>query len=207
MPEYETPTTPRLTTTTTTTSFNDRPVSPSTAPPPSTTTTTTTTSSGTRGSDQAAAESFYNKLNRDKNTRDRSLLFHLRNLNNWVKSTIITTESKPANPYEGNTIDVLDLGCGKGGDFFKWKEAARNHPIGRYVGVDIAQSSLDDAIGRYSSNTALQRALGGMVTLACGDIGEVDLVHMEVPVWHAYEGHKGWQHKPLFEPEEEFDGE
>lgn len=73
----------------------------------------------------------------------------LRSLNNWVKSTLIQKFSKPENvPPHGMT--VLDVACGKGGDLGKWEKA----PIvpSLYVGVDIADVSIEQARQRYTEN-------------------------------------------------------
>lgn len=45
-------------------------------------------------------------------------------------------------------LRVLDLACGKAGDWSKLNKAAKSVPGGlqRYVGVDIARGSLDDAV-------------------------------------------------------------
>jgi 2-polyprenyl-3-methyl-5-hydroxy-6-metoxy-1,4-benzoquinol methylase len=50
--------------------------------------------------------------------RHSSQIFHLRNLNNWIKSAVIDY----ACAYVGRStgVNVLDLGCGKGGDIGKW---------------------------------------------------------------------------------------
>lgn len=42
-------------------------------------------------------------------------------------------------------LNILDLGCGKGGDLKKWK----NQKVGFYVGVDISGESLKHALERY----------------------------------------------------------
>ena len=43
----------------------------------------------------------------------------------------------------------MDLACGKGGDLGKFIRAAP----GRYVGVDIAKTSLEDAVERLNSDS------------------------------------------------------
>jgi mRNA (guanine-N7-)-methyltransferase len=60
--------------------------------------------------------------NRGKHTRGQSLLLHLRKLNNWVKGRLIGD----VRPVErgGRELTILDLACGKGGDFPKYKELA-----------------------------------------------------------------------------------
>ncbi|KNB45311.1 mRNA cap guaninemethyltransferase [Blastocystis sp. subtype 4] len=70
--------------------------------------------------------------------RSSSRILHLRNLNNWIKFTLIHEYG----PLQGR---VLDLACGKGGDLKKWKE---QHPS-EYVGVDIAEGSIHDAVRRF----------------------------------------------------------
>ncbi|KAF0704868.1 hypothetical protein As57867_006070, partial [Aphanomyces stellatus] len=65
-------------------------------------------------SDQQQAAHFYSNLERNK-TSDRtdSLLYHMRCMNNWVKSVLIQE-------YSQKRSRVLDLACGKGGDMNKW---------------------------------------------------------------------------------------
>jgi len=167
---------------------------------------------GAWGKDQKVAEGFYNQLKREKGTRNQSLVFHLRKLNNWVKAQLINS-LKPA-PVEGGKgkgggggagreLEVLDLACGKGGDFTKWREVSRRYPIARYVGVDIAKSSLVDAIGRYHQDKGIRGALGSTLTLACADLGGTDLVEDEVEVWEATEDK--WGKRPLLDEEDTFD--
>lgn len=47
---------------------------------------------------------------------------------------------------QGDT--VLDIGCGKGGDLLKWNRAR----IAGFIGVDIAEISIEQAQGRYNSS-------------------------------------------------------
>src|SRR5690606_1257007 len=62
--------------------------------------------------------------------------------NNWVKTNMITTYCKPG-------VNVLDIGCGRGGDIHKFINAK----VGSYVGVDIDYNGLfrikDSAVNRY----------------------------------------------------------
>ena len=70
--------------------------------------------------------------------RAESQIIHLRNLNNWIKFTLI-------HDYCPLQSRVLDMACGKGGDLKKWKEQRPRH----YVGVDIAEGSIHDAVRRF----------------------------------------------------------
>lgn len=87
--------------------------------------------------------SHYNyKRNQGREERDLSPIKKLRNFNNWIKSTLIkmfTPDSRDAR------VRVLDMGCGKGGDLQKWDKA----DISTYVGIDLAEHSIEDARSRY----------------------------------------------------------
>lgn len=87
-----------------------------------------------------AAQQFYNKRDKTKEERLMSSVLHLRNLNNWIKLALINTYCK-----QGSR--VLDLACGKGGDLKKWKERSILH----YVGIDIADGSIADAVNRFKT--------------------------------------------------------
>jgi hypothetical protein len=101
-----------------------------------------------RGHEQMLAAGHYNDLKRDKNTRHLSQIFHLRQLNNWIKSALISTTLK----HHGSIPPtVLDLGCGMGGDILKWLKGS-SYGIKEYVGVDIAQNSLKHFIAERISN-------------------------------------------------------
>jgi mRNA (guanine-N7-)-methyltransferase len=82
----------------------------------------------------------------------------LRSFNNWVKSCIIQKfapdEDHAPGAMErgissGNKLLVLDIGCGKGGDLFKWQQAPQT--VDLYVGLDPAEVSIDQARERYRS--------------------------------------------------------
>ncbi|KAL5511540.1 ABD1 [Sanghuangporus vaninii] len=97
--------------------------------------------------------------------RQQSPIIGLKNFNNWVKSVLIARFAHPAlhpdEPIENKKGPdgkvqfngppggrVLDLGCGKGGDLNKWQKAR----VREYVGVDIAEISVEQARQRYQSS-------------------------------------------------------
>ena len=60
--------------------------------------------------------------------RELSPIIGLKKFNNWIKSVLI---GKFAHRGSGPGANVLDIGCGKGGDLNKWKQAR----IRLYVGM------------------------------------------------------------------------
>lgn len=78
---------------------------------------------------------------RDESSQIRGL----RNLNNWIKSTLIQKFSRPELPTPH--LHVLDMACGKGGDLGKWEKAPQVPAM--YVGCDIASVSIDQARDRF----------------------------------------------------------
>lgn len=68
----------------------------------------------------------------------------MRAFNNWIKSNMILTYCK-------NKYNVLDIGCGRGGDLIKFVHAE----IKEYVGIDIDNNGLyvinDSAYNRYKN--------------------------------------------------------
>jgi mRNA (guanine-N7-)-methyltransferase len=93
--------------------------------------------------------------------REYSPIFGLKSFNNWIKAVMIAKFARPAiketnsRPEEVKLFGtkrrpkylarVLDLGCGKGGDLGKWAKAE----IAQYVGVDIADVSVEQARSRW----------------------------------------------------------
>jgi hypothetical protein len=85
-----------------------------------------------KSQDKAAqAMAHYDSTERDRSTRHLSRIFHMRNLNNCVKSAVIREAARlalvrreeTALPTESpDAISVLDLACGKGGDMGKWRK-------------------------------------------------------------------------------------
>lgn len=85
---------------------------------------------------------------RGREQRAESRIFHMRNFNNWIKSTLMNEyleKVKKSQDENQNRIKVLDVGCGKGGDLQKWQRAGVNH----VVGVDIAATSIEQCKDRY----------------------------------------------------------
>lgn len=76
--------------------------------------------------------------------REFSPIIGLKKFNNWVKSVLI---GKFTPRRRGGGARVLDIGCGKGGDLNKWKQAR----ISLYVGMDIAETSINQARERWQT--------------------------------------------------------
>ncbi|KAL1841665.1 hypothetical protein VTJ49DRAFT_6771 [Mycothermus thermophilus] len=90
--------------------------------------------------------------------RTDSRIKGLRAFNNWVKSCIIqkfapdedhAPGARERGMSSGNRLLVLDIGCGKGGDLFKWQQAPQT--VDLYVGLDPAEVSIEQARERYRS--------------------------------------------------------
>lgn len=70
--------------------------------------------------------------------RLQSPIIKLRSFNNWVKYVLISK-------FAHRNCTVLDIGCGKGGDLFKWGRAG----CSGFIGIDIAEVSVSQARERY----------------------------------------------------------
>ncbi|XP_024361759.1 mRNA cap guanine-N(7) methyltransferase 1 isoform X2 [Physcomitrium patens] len=113
------------------------------------------------------ADHYSARSNQTREQREASPIIHLKKLNNWIKSVLIQIYTQ-----RGDT--VLDMACGKGGDLIKWDKAS----IGYYVGIDIAEGSIEDARKRYNGETDHARGrrdFGFPAKLICADCFEVDL--------------------------------
>jgi len=145
--------------------------------------------------DQEAARRHYDTLQRDRRTRHESYILHLRNLNNFLKASLIQLASR----QETGALRVLDLACGKGGDLQKWLKLKPSV----YTGIDIAKKSLEDLVERYES---IQNAGLAVVTLGCCDLGHDRLVPTKISAeqsisklrtWNPDEGwHEGYPIPP-----------
>ncbi|KAJ4982100.1 hypothetical protein NE237_032937 [Protea cynaroides] len=85
------------------------------------------------------ADHYSARTNQTLEDREASPIIHLKKLNNWIKSVLIQL-------YARRGDFVLDLACGKGGDLIKWDKVK----VGYYVGIDIAEGSIEDCRTRYN---------------------------------------------------------
>ncbi|KAL9262182.1 mRNA cap guanine-N7 methyltransferase 1-like protein [Drosera capensis] len=90
-----------------------------------------------------------------------SPFIHLKKLNNWIKSVLIQLYTRPGDA-------VLHLACGKGGDLIKWGKAR----VGYYVGIDIAEGSIEDCRTRYNGDADQNQQ---RKKFTCGDCFEAHL--------------------------------
>ncbi|KAL6218684.1 hypothetical protein ACLB2K_011894 [Fragaria x ananassa] len=107
------------------------------------------------------ADHYSARRNQTVEEREASPIIHLRKLNNWIKSVLINLCARPGDA-------VLDLACGKGGDLIKWDKAG----IRYYLGIDIAQGSIEDCRARYNAKQFTFPA-----RLICGDCYEVGVLN------------------------------
>ncbi|KAG8753512.1 mRNA cap guanine-N7 methyltransferase [Serendipita sp. 396] len=109
-----------------------------------------------RGQDEKAVAYHYNQRPEiGVSGRRKSPIFGLKAFNNWIKSVLIqkmaheplSQSSFRRKTPRNATLSgrVLDIGCGKGGDLQKWKNAG----IKEYVGLDLAIMSVNQARDRW----------------------------------------------------------
>ncbi|GLU03958.1 hypothetical protein SLE2022_211270 [Rubroshorea leprosula] len=113
------------------------------------------------------ADHYSARTNQTLEEREASPIIHLKKLNNWIKSVLIQL-------YARRGDAVLDLACGKGGDLIKWDKAK----IGYYVGIDIAEGSIEDCRTRYNGDAdhhQRRKKFTFPARLMCGDCFEVCL--------------------------------
>jgi len=105
-------------------------------------------SEGAGGLGHVVAQHYDNLPERGREQRAESRIIHMRNFNNWIKSTLMNEYlEKVRNTQEDGRgrVRVLDMACGKGGDLQKWQRAGVSH----VVGVDIAATSIEQCKDRY----------------------------------------------------------
>lgn len=151
--------------------------------------------------DQGIAADHYNNLVRDLDTRSSSQIYHLRNLNGFVKTTLINTSSTSLIQrkvvFAEKGFRVLDLCCGHGGDMNKWlKNNTEN--CAEYVGVDIAEAALMDFLTRLNDHKKRDR----VSKLIVADIGRQVMSEnsMRVFTWSS-----GWHDTIPLSLESKFD--
>eukprot|EP00268_Persea_americana_P017392 TRINITY_DN18380_c0_g2_i3.p1 TRINITY_DN18380_c0_g2~~TRINITY_DN18380_c0_g2_i3.p1 ORF type:complete len:227 (-),score=38.85 TRINITY_DN18380_c0_g2_i3:1391-2071(-) len=113
------------------------------------------------------ADHYSQRTNQTLEEREASPIIHLKKLNNWIKSVLIQL-------YARRGDAVLDLACGKGGDLIKWDKAK----VGYYVGVDIAEGSIEDCRTRYNGDpeqNPRRKRFTFPARLICGDCYEAHL--------------------------------
>lgn len=94
-------------------------------------------------SQQLIADHYSNRLNQTVEEREASPIIYLKKLNNWIKSVLVQSYTKKGD-------SAIDIACGKGGDLIKWDKAK----ISYYVGIDIAEGSIEDARTRYNGDAS-----------------------------------------------------
>lgn len=88
--------------------------------------------------------------------RSKKRTANIRDMNNWLKYVCIVYSIREAF-YENycQKIKVLDLGCGKGGDLYKFR--GMKLYLSHYVGVDLAHKCLQSARRKFESMIQDQR--------------------------------------------------
>ncbi|KAL6543213.1 hypothetical protein OROHE_010733 [Orobanche hederae] len=146
------------------------------------------------------ADHYSARTNQTLEEREASPIIHLKKLNNWVLTEMcLSSWNNVATSNESSEIKsittllflsvgivtvrelyakrgdaVLDLACGKGGDLIKWDKAR----IGYYVGIDIADGSIEDCRTRYNGDAdhhQRRKKFSFPARLICGDCFEVRL--------------------------------
>lgn len=116
---------------------------------------------------EVVADHYNNIEEKGVHERKESRIFHMRNLNNWIKSRLIARWLKQvADEKNKSGVNVLDLGCGKGGDLLKFQKG----PVSHVICADIAETSVDQCKERYKSHK--HRFTAEFVT---GDCSKVNL--------------------------------
>lgn len=109
------------------------------------------------------ASAYDSLADRGRAGRQGSTILHLKNFNNWVKAVLISSSTpRPCGR-------VLDLACGKLGDFQKWRLAG----VHTYCAMDISRQGMEDAVSRFNDGASAVPGLQAKFVRA--DLGAVDL--------------------------------
>lgn len=109
--------------------------------------------SSNKSGDSNCVKGFYDAAAKDKTKsslfqRKESRIYHMRNLSNWIKGTLIARHLDLVHERKrGSRVNILDLCCGKGGDQKKWQMGRVDH----VTFVDISAASVDICRERYES--------------------------------------------------------
>ncbi|KAJ9098690.1 hypothetical protein QFC21_004338 [Naganishia friedmannii] len=122
---------------------------------------------GDRGKGLEVAEHYNKRGNQGVDRRKDSRIIGLRSCNNWIKAVMIQTyvRRRPERQWSGREPNgrVLDMGCGKGGDIAKWDNAN----IEEYVGIDVAEGSIEDFKTRLREMKRRLRYKADLYVLDC----------------------------------------
>jgi SAM-dependent methyltransferase len=183
-------------------------------------TATTTTALGKRSrttdeDDQRKAAEHYNKLTRNIEDRNKGSAAKMRKRHNWIKNVLLgqtisqVNTSSSSSSSTPNTISVLELSCGKGGDFFKIKNACPKGSTLNYVGVDIAQVSLEEVVKRTSEKSRSRGGAKGAATtnirLSCVNLGTDSMMGHAASHLSSWSKERGWHTGPAFQSTDTFD--
>ena len=155
--------------------------------------------------DQRRAAEHYNRLQRNREDAKNSSAAKMRSRHNWIKNVLI---GRTISQVKAKNISVLELACGKGGDFFKIKNACPTGSTLNYVGVDIAQVSLEEVVKRISERNnrpSKQGASETNVRLSCVTLGTDDMIGSKSTHLSSWNKQQGWHHGPAFSSSDQFD--
>jgi mRNA (guanine-N7-)-methyltransferase len=95
---------------------------------------------------------YHEKPKQTRQEREASPLIHVRKFNNFIKSVVISTT---LDQIPGDSLAVLDLCGGTGGDFPKFQHCRRVKEVAL---VDISPDSVAEAERRWRNGRSTFRA-------------------------------------------------
>lgn len=105
----------------------------------------------------------------DKEARKQSQIYHFRNLQNWIKSSLIQEYARAPCTH------VMEIACGKFGDLYKWQRVGVTH----IAAIDISRGQLLEAMSRLGQCNARDgRQIAAKFVWA--DVGHVNLYDFPV---------------------------